>query len=220
MLQKNILTVFTPGSPGVPADPGSPGRPAYDEVLCTTERIFVIDEILCITSDTPPFATVCVNRGHYEDRTICRIVHHPAEAPRPPSPAIPPTPDQFTTDLQLGWNSGAVSISRLTGDVECKFKIPNAVGIVVGLSSASLGVTYKEIQYAFYFSSGLAQVYESGSPVGSGVLYVPNDEFMLRRIGDTVTYFRNGILLYTSLIPTRASLIVDCALFSGGDQID
>lgn len=213
MLQKSFRFTFTPGSPGVSPDPGSPGRPAYTS--CEQQEVckFIINFPLSEENG--------MLLGHFEctSETVCTF--HPAEPPRPATPGQNPTPDQWVADLNLGWNSGAVSITRLAGDVECKFKVPTAAGVFVGFNSVSEGVGYQEIQHAFYFRSGVFSVYESGVDKGNGSFFVPADEFMLRRIRGVVTYYRNSLLIYTSLIPSASSsLIIDSALYSGGDQID
>lgn len=225
MLQKDITQQFIPGSPGVPAIPGSPARPAYTEVVRTTTRVFVTDSYRFIVVPyneltLVPEHTVSIPQGHYENRTVTSRITHPAQGAVAPVAGVPATPAQWRTNHNIGWNAGAHSLARRTGDMRVTFKIPAASGTIVGLNDKSSGVDFAEIKHALYFRQGIVRAYESGVPKGQVSVFVPADDFTVERVNGVVTYYKNRQQLYQSTVSSTGSLIVDASMYSGGDRID
>lgn len=220
MLTKDSIVTFVPGSPGTPSDPGEPAHPAYCTTEAVTEQVFVGTNLACFTNPETGERHCFMVGGHYETRTRYETICYPASAGRPPTPAVPPTPAQWLTNHQIGWNAGAHSVTRRVGDCRATFKVPVASGVIVGLNGQSQGVAFAEIRHGFFFRRGNVQVYELGVPKTDIVPFAATDTFTIERIGGTVRYYQGTTLLYTSLIPSVGSVILDASLYSGGDAID
>lgn len=148
------------------------------------------------------------------------VVCYPGQAFQPPTPAIVPTPSAIATDFQLGWNSGARSIPMLMNSGRAEFKAPWGItGCVAGLNDADIGPGYVEIEHAWYVSKGRANVFESGVQAYNHGAYADGDLFAVERIGSTVTYKINGVIVYTSAVRSFGPAVLDASLFRGDDYI-
>lgn len=238
MLSKQTNITFIPGSPGQPFIPASAPHPAYCETKTITQleyvvvlwRVIRIDDgadLGLTVGQAPPGTFLFPVKGVFKEVTRTETVCYPASAGTPGQPAIPPTPSQWNTDFNIGWNAGAHSITRLFGDVQLTFKVPIASGVIVGFNHTSQGVGFNEITHGIFFKDGVAQVRESGVAKGAPQMFAPQDLFYVERVNGVVSYYREAgavpprTLFYQSAVTsTSSSLIVDCSLFAGGDKID
>jgi hypothetical protein len=86
----------------------------------------------------------------------------------------------------------------------------------VGLGHDSSANTAYAIDYAFSFSgNGAFEIRETGTYRAAGT-FAAADVFTIAVAGTTVTYYRNGILVYTSLLPVTTPLVIDTTLQSLG----
>lgn len=70
---------------------------------------------------------------------------------------------------------------------------------------------YTTAKYGIYFGSGVAVVRESNSTKFSSAADFTRlgDIFRIERVGTVVTYSRNGVVFYTSLVSSSGALLVD-----------
>jgi hypothetical protein len=130
----------------------------------------------------------------------------------------------FVADPNAGWNSGARSLKTCAGDCHATFSIPNNVaGVCVGLSVLDSGTDFRAIQHAILCQGTTggprAYVYESGALKYSAGVYASADIFTIRRNGTVVTYLKNGVAFYTSLVPSTQPVCIDTSLYAAGDSV-
>ncbi|KAH0533599.1 hypothetical protein FGG08_007645 [Glutinoglossum americanum] len=115
------------------------------------------------------------------------------------------------------WNtSGAVSSQQLavgqSGSME--FVVSEITSTkAIGFSDVNSDANYTTIDYAFYLTAASLKVYENGAlkSTVAGSL-VPGDVLRIERVGTTVKYFKNGVLVYTSLTASNTVLMADAAI--------
>jgi hypothetical protein len=115
-----------------------------------------------------------------------------------------------------GWDGGAASINKVYngGYVELTANIENSYRMI-GLSSGNTDASYTSIEYTFYLrGDNTFQVRENGAGLTALVDYTANDKFRIAVIDDTVKYFHNGSLVYTSLVLPGTPLLVDVSIHS------
>ena len=215
-LSKNTVTSYLPGSPGVPGDPGRAAAPAGFTWVKTT-----------VCGFEPPgpagIAGIAANSG-FSFGYVCtdRLTQsfYPATPAVAPKPSTPATPAQTLTNYNLGWNSGARSIQVLDGNGFLSFTTPSGpVGAVVGFAADDPDGAYLGITHAFYITSTAVRVFESGVErfyVGSrqsGAAY------KIARFAGVVTYFVNGVAVYTSAVPSTGTVFMDTSFYAGGDSV-
>lgn len=121
-----------------------------------------------------------------------------------------------------GWNAGASTTDSLTTDGYAEFTSAEAnTAKMAGLSNGDATRSYTEIDFAFYLrTNGQLQVYENGVNRGLVGTYVAGDVLRVEVNGTTVTYLKNGSLLYTSLDTPTLPLLLDTSLYTTGATID
>lgn len=125
-----------------------------------------------------------------------------------------------------GWNAGANSVDSQTGDCEVAFGMGLVVGVIVGLTTDLEDVAdYTRLTHALYFhqDTGGHPVYsviESGQIVRAAESYALSDTWAIRRVGATVSYFRNSLRVMVSQAPSSGELSVGSALYYSGDMIE
>ena len=106
------------------------------------------------------------------------------------------------------WNNGGfTSVQSLPGSgfAECLVTMNNQ-DFMFGLESVYTSAAYQNIDYAIYAgSSGSMQIYEAGTSRGTFQSYHVGDRLRVQRSGQTISYYQNGILFYTSTVPCTAS---------------
>jgi hypothetical protein len=124
------------------------------------------------------------------------------------------------TDTAAGWNAGAVSTQRISGDGYVEFSTDeNNTGKSCGLSAVSNGQSYTEINYAISLgAANQARIYENG--VQKGVFsgsYTPTDRYRVSIEGGVVKYYKNGVAhSYMGTVPLTRSLLIDTSLYNPG----
>ena len=242
----DILTKSgVPGSPyvaPVPADPGHPAQPAYTAIVSEQVPVYYVPPepggVGTFLANGLPGGDTITNPGYWYlslppgpltpgvpifvgYTTVFQTVNFPAQPAVAPSPAQPGAAAR-PYDFQIGWNSGAVSLSPLSGNGEYQFSIPaNVVGVVTGLAPTDVQGNYVGIQWGMYFHSGELQIIENGSFVGYLMLsYNSSDVFSIVVLGGVVTYWQNSSLLYTSTVAPVGALYANAAMFMAADAVD
>ncbi len=113
-----------------------------------------------------------------------------------------------------GWDASALSNNLVHAGGYMEFTIPqNNRTIAVGLTPSYTGPSFANITYAVYLnSSGVLQVFESGTSRGVFGNYVANDVFRISWVGNEIRYYKNQILFYTSTIAPTGPMSVQAAL--------
>ncbi|MEM9678742.1 MAG: RHS repeat-associated core domain-containing protein [Bacteroidota bacterium] len=104
------------------------------------------------------------------------------------------------------WDTGLKTRQTIESDGSISFRGSQTNEyLMVGLSKRAnvASVHFIYIDYAIYLvGNGNFQVYEHGGYVGNFGTYTPSDTFKVERIGNMVRYLKNGIIFYTSDLPS------------------
>jgi hypothetical protein len=130
--------------------------------------------------------------------------------------------DVVKLDATTSWNAGAVSIATLSGDGFVQFTTgENTTDKVAGLSNGNDGPGYADIDFGVRLNaSGRFAVFEGGDSRGGFGSYVAGDVFRVQVESAVVTYWKNGILFYTSAAAPSFPLLLDTALRTPGATIE
>ncbi|MBL0741392.1 RHS repeat-associated core domain-containing protein [Chryseolinea lacunae] len=123
-----------------------------------------------------------------------------------------------------GWTSGAASTNLLKAGVDgsIQFTITSVTGAYMfGLSKTDKDVNFTTIDYAIAVSSGVVTIYESGTPISTGVTAAVNDVFKIVRTNNVLQYFRGATELRNLTLPNtyNSNFMVDASLYSGTTPI-
>ena len=216
------------------AQPYRPAKAAWTEKKTTRVCQWVVtqaarEEQVVLSTVYNPDGTVkyyvpIVSPARDEEReqrceNVTEVINHPEEPARPAVPAIEYIPASTRADYNLGWNSSARSNLALPQSAVYKFKVPSALGVVTGLSNASIDSGYKDISHGFYIASGVYQIMESGTVLTTSQPYSPDAQFKISRSGGTVTYSVDDEIVYVSTKRSGGPIFVDASAYSGFDSI-
>lgn len=119
---------------------------------------------------------------------------------------------KFTEEnVTRGWNAGARSRSVLEADGELQLVfMSGASRQLCGLSRASVGTNFDVINYGFYTrEDGELFIYENGKKILKVGSYDTNDRCVIKRIGTSIIYYHNDVLVHTSTAASSDPLYVD-----------
>jgi flagellar hook assembly protein FlgD len=120
------------------------------------------------------------------------------------------------TASDSSWETGgAASAQWFNGDGAVDFLVTQYnTERVCGLSNYNKDAKNTTIGYGIYLNGlGNLFVIEKGvSHTITGVYYSINDRLAVERTGTTVTYKKNGVVFYTSTVPSTGPLLVDAAI--------
>lgn len=201
-------------------------------------------------SELGEWKTTLLTTGHAPGSAYIATIHHAAIAGTPDSPGIPPVASQTLIDNNIGWNSIGTLDAFIQEDGTASFypsiTTAGAVvglsfygafaldngdgtgGVLGGVSPSGGGLTSVlsktspfGIEHAFYLQRGSLKIMENGSVVFDAGTYVESDLLMLKlSIGHQIRYYKNGALIYTSLLPATYAVLSLIALFyAAGDKI-
>ena len=92
---------------------------------------------------------------------------------------------------------------------------------MIGLSDSNTNIHFNSIIYALFLSdNGTLDVYENGDSKGSFGSYATGDVLSVQRTGSTITYLKNGSVLYTSTVASTGDLHVDTSLNTPGATLN
>lgn len=118
------------------------------------------------------------------------------------------------------WDAGAFSLQSIpantNGWIEFATGEANTYKMM-GLSSSDGNANYTTINYALQpAADGKLYIYENGTAaVGYvAVPYAITDIFKVERVGTAILYKQNGILRFTSTVPSSSILYGDCSFYS------
>lgn len=120
-----------------------------------------------------------------------------------------------------GWDSGAFSNESIAGDgyVEAIASGANNTVRAFGLSLVDSGVLDTTIDYSIRFSgTGQYTIREDGA-IRASMAYVLGDTFRVRRTGTQIDYLKNGVVQFSSALPSVGPLFVDASLNTVAAQL-
>ncbi|AUC77565.1 RHS repeat domain-containing protein [Olleya sp. Bg11-27] len=121
------------------------------------------------------------------------------------------------------WSAYFSSNEMINGDGFVKFDTPeNTNAFMLGLSDdTSTSAAYSTIDFAIYLARNQrVYVYESGSNKGQKSTYLPGDTFKVERIGNTVRYYKNDEVIYTSTGTNSGPLLTKASFASPEASIE
>ena len=107
------------------------------------------------------------------------------------------------------FDAGAVSSAPVT---QVSFTVGAGQALRVGLGYDTSSSTSRYIDYAFNFPGGSSWDIRESDTYRTEGTFSPSDVFTIAVQGTTVTYSRNGSLVYTSKVPSSSALVVDTSL--------
>jgi large repetitive protein len=130
--------------------------------------------------------------------------------------------DLVKTAATEAWTAGASSVDTLVGDGFVEFTTAEAnTAKTVGLSNGDTSASWNEIDFGFHLTpNGKISVRENGTNRGQVGSYVAGDRLRVQVTGSTVTYLKNGALLFTSTVAPTFPLLVDTSLFTPGATVN
>jgi hypothetical protein len=108
----------------------------------------------------------------------------------------------YTKSASTDWgNASACFVATIPGDGWMSFQAGQSDQIgILGLSASDPEGSYAAVQFGFYLGDGGDyQVIENGSGVPASFPYAANKTFAVHVYGNVVTYWYDGLLVYTSL---------------------
>jgi RHS repeat-associated protein len=133
------------------------------------------------------------------------------------------TGDELVKTAPSGaYDAGARTQNYLSQEDDGWFEvtIQNNYRVLFGLADSNIDANYTSIDYAIYMSPGWGlYVYENGVQKGSFGTYTAGDVMRVERSNRLVSYKKNGVTFYTSLVSSASQLFGDVSLFYTGDKI-
>ncbi|MFK8038027.1 MAG: T9SS type A sorting domain-containing protein [Crocinitomicaceae bacterium] len=121
-----------------------------------------------------------------------------------------------------GWNAGAISTQSI-GNNTYTTTVVNETNTyrMFGLTDINTNTSYTTIDYAFYLiSGGSLRIYESGVNRGAFGVYNTGDTLKIGIESNTIKYYVNDALVYTSLVAPTLPLFADCSIYTNGGTIE
>lgn len=123
-----------------------------------------------------------------------------------------------------GYNADGISTAKIIGDARLSIGAVSGGESMIGLTVANVARTAVDLDHAIIFlTTGLAEVRELGVTVGTaGALgaYGPETIFGIERVGTQIRYLKNGVVKYTSAVPSSGVVIVDTAFNTANSIIN
>jgi hypothetical protein len=119
------------------------------------------------------------------------------------------------------WDGGAASVNTVKNNGYFQFTVSEINrSRVVGLSATNTDANFTSIQYGFNLTnSAVLLIVESNNNRGSFATYAVNDVLRIAVESGVVRYYRNGTLLYTSLVAPTLPLLVDVSINQVGGTV-
>ena len=113
----------------------------------------------------------------------------------------------------MDWNSGLVSTTSFTSGAKLTFMATAGSSAMLGLNTdPATNAHYNSIDYAIYVAGTTIYIFESGVNKATVGTYTSTDLFTILYNNDTVSYYKNGIRLYSTDVAKDLTLYVDSSL--------
>ncbi len=134
------------------------------------------------------------------------------------------TSENSLTKIQSNgnWDGGAASSNIVNNEGYMEFTVSEVTTQrMIGLSNTNTNTNWNTIQYAFYLNNATLEIRESGSGNRiTGGTVTPGDVLRISIEANTVIYYQNNTLLYTSVIAPSLPMIVDVSIKTINGTID
>lgn len=116
------------------------------------------------------------------------------------------------------WTGDAISTKKLSGNGELQF-LPGLAtkNSMVGLNEVNDSAVSTDLDYGIVATTSGYYIQEQGVNKLQGT-YTAASLFRIERMGDTITYYKDGVLVYTSLRKSVLPLMADAAFYQIGDS--
>lgn len=158
------------------------------------------------------------------DAQVCiPPVCYPAQPYIPPSPAITPTPTQWSIDYQLGWNYDVLigTGSNITISIDSTIVGNATSGIAIGVSNledwalSGLG----KLKVFLLLEGSQASVWKEGVKVWGQTYRALTDIYSIQQYGEQVAFFRNDAEIFKADVMSGGPVAMGAILYKGGDAI-
>lgn len=114
--------------------------------------------------------------------------------------------------------AGASSVESISGDGRLFYVVGQAnKHLMFGLGYADSDQNFPDIDFAFNLNTdGTAYLYENGTYSNTAVPYTTGTVFEIERVGTTVYYKKNGVIVRTVTGVSTSALYVDTSIYSNG----
>lgn len=122
------------------------------------------------------------------------------------------------TGTAAAWDAGAVSVQQIAANADgwLEFTATETnLNRMIGFSDQNTSNHHNTIDFAIYLSAGRSlYIYENGTSKATFLTsYNMGDMLRIERTAGVVRYYRNDILLYTSLVNSTTLLMADVSLY-------
>ena len=127
----------------------------------------------------------------------------------------------YKTSGQNSWQ-GITSAQSSTGDCSVDWvngTQQSSTRWAAGISTSSNASSFNSLTYGIYDNYGTLLIYEGGTLRGTYGATEPGDIFRVERRGNTIYYYQNGSLLYTSTVTTTSALYAEMQLYDVGPVV-
>ncbi|MCB9195603.1 MAG: PKD domain-containing protein [Flavobacteriales bacterium] len=128
------------------------------------------------------------------------------------------TDNNVTKNGSNGWNCGAASVQQVN-DNGFIYTVVDETNTerAFGLNSSNTSVSYTDIDFAINLrNDGTIRIYENGSLIGSYGSYTTGDTLKVLSLDNVIYYYKNSIVLYTSVNVPTFPMVADLALNTNG----
>ncbi len=124
-----------------------------------------------------------------------------------------------TTTYLYQWDAGAHSIATLGADGCFTFQVGQATGVVAGFSNTDASTDYREIQHGFWIEGIKSRIIELGTFKTALITHAQDVVYKVERVAGVVKYYRDDVLVYTSLTASTGTVILDASLIGYHDEL-
>ena len=120
------------------------------------------------------------------------------------------------------WNCGAFSWNKVYNNGYLEFAVAETNKFrMIGLSATNPNADWTGIQYAIYLTNaGTFDIRQSGTTIAvASATYATNDVFRIAVESNVVKYYKNGSLIYSSLVVPTLPLMVDVSIYDQGGTV-
>ncbi|WP_143314984.1 hypothetical protein [Clostridium sp. HBUAS56017] len=127
----------------------------------------------------------------------------------------------------IAWNGGFASVNTLSNGEYVEFTVSKLnTHIMFGLSAKNTDADYKTIDFAIYqtynttnnVTTQVLQVYEKGLNKGSFGNITIGDKLRVSIESNKVLYYKNGELVYTSLVEPTLPMVIDASFYEQSSE--
>ncbi|MFZ9943487.1 MAG: hypothetical protein ACO3O0_07755, partial [Bacteroidia bacterium] len=120
------------------------------------------------------------------------------------------------------WDGGAYSWNRVFRNGYFEFTaLETNKARMIGLSATNPNSGFSNIQYAIHLKNNATyEIRQTGAAINvTSPAFAANDVFRIAWDNNEIKYYKNGVLVYTSMVPPSAPLFADVSIYDGGGTV-